>query len=363
MSVLLNFLLFVLPFVFIPINGFQFEIPKVILSEITVAAILIIIFLKNEEKTIKIDKRLISIVCGIAILTIIDLIFFRTVTSFFGNAFRLQGIFLLWLLLLLSIASSIIKVKEFKINWLIFALIGELLLSFIIGFTQDGRIVGTLGEPNMLASFVIFLLPLILFNTKAGNKIKLASVAIALLLLFFTGSRSGAIAFILEILTLLLFKVKKLPLNKTVFIIIFLTVISLGLPLLDKTTSFLENRKEIWKISLTAGFKNPLFGNGFGNIEETIKNEAVKERSPIQYAYIDSSHNLILDWWVEGGLVGVIIILSTISFTIYNLTKKQQTMYLFAFMGILVTMLFNPSSVIGFTEFFFLAGLSFQNQL
>jgi len=103
---------------------------------------------------------------AIIILTIIDLLFFRTQLSFFGNVFRMQGIFLLWLLLLFSVLSSNISFKQ--IPWFVYGmlLLAELIVVFFLPLNASQRYVGTFGEPNALGAFAVFLWPFSFFTVK-----------------------------------------------------------------------------------------------------------------------------------------------------------------------------------------------------
>ena len=107
---IIAFLLFILPLIFFPFGTSPFETLKVILAEIGIEILLCLqIFKRNSFYLNK--KLLISIVL-IILLSTSHLVFLRIQTAFFGNVFRLQGIFLLWHLLLFSILSTKIKITN-----------------------------------------------------------------------------------------------------------------------------------------------------------------------------------------------------------------------------------------------------------
>src|SRR6266566_2328908 len=91
------FLLFVLPFVIAPFGVTQFENPKVIIGEVGIIFLLLISIFTNTLIYPRKSPQIILFVVIIC-LTFIDILFFRTQTILFGNAFRMQGIFLLWFL-------------------------------------------------------------------------------------------------------------------------------------------------------------------------------------------------------------------------------------------------------------------------
>ena len=256
----------------------------------------------------------------------------------------------MWHLLLFTLLSSLYKTKNINPKRLKYLLIAEIVFGILLGFTKDGRIVGTIGEPNALASFVVFLFP---FH---GN------IIISLILIFLSGSRAGLIAFALELIAIFLIK-RRVKVGKVFLISIFLILTSLVFPFLNKPDSPLENRAEIWRVAALSGLNKPLLGYGFGNTELAIKREAQKINSPIQNIYVDSSHNIILDWWIQGGLVGLLLFLSLTFFTIKNFIKFQKTIYLISFLGLFTTLLFNPANIVGLIELFWLIGVSFiKNQ-
>src|SRR6266852_3000384 len=110
MSYVITFLIFVLPLIIFPFGNSQFEIPKVILAEAITQILFIIFLVRTNLSQIKIDKRFLALLSVITSLTFIDIIFMNRKNYFFVNQFRLQGIFLLWTLLILAFMASQIVV-------------------------------------------------------------------------------------------------------------------------------------------------------------------------------------------------------------------------------------------------------------
>lgn len=104
-SIITFFLLFLLPFVIAPFGVTQFENPKVIFGELGIILLLLACLFTNHISFHHRAKQFVFYF-SIFLVTVIDLLFFRTSISFFGNAFRMQGVFLLWMLLLFSFISS-----------------------------------------------------------------------------------------------------------------------------------------------------------------------------------------------------------------------------------------------------------------
>lgn len=135
---------------------------------------------------------------------------------------------------------------------------------------------------------------------------------------------------------------------------------SLFLPFAQNPDWF-ENRSLIWQTALEAGQASPIIGTGFGNIQNPIHQAALKLGNPVQYQVVDSSHNFLLDFWVQGGLVGVISILFLIGFALAGLKRQNRLVETTALLGMITAMLFNPVSVVNLLAFWWLIGQGFSS--
>src|SRR5258706_1105527 len=167
-SIIVGFLLFILPFLIFPIGISQFEAPKIYAAELGII-ILSLLGIFNRYKNLLKEKVPLILFSLLFLLSLYHLLFRLTPYAFFGNMFRQQGIFLLWLLILFSFFSSYlsrIKIPRIIITLLITI---EFILSIYIIRPLDERAVGTLGEPNALAGFVVFLWPFIAFQKQKSK--------------------------------------------------------------------------------------------------------------------------------------------------------------------------------------------------
>ncbi|MGI8419382.1 MAG: O-antigen ligase family protein [Candidatus Levyibacteriota bacterium] len=269
----------------------------------------------------------------------------------------MQGIYLFWFLLLFSLLSAKSSLKN--IPWIVYGLL--LLIEFIVLFflplNESQRYVGTLGEPNALAAFIIFLWPFAFYAIKKFTiREKIGSsliLVIVVAILFLTASRSAAIAFALQILFISLTKYR-FSLAKSVLVCVILYMISYAFPFFEHVPY--ENRGEVWKSALAAGSTHPLLGYGFGNTETALHATAVRLGLPIQYYYVDSAHNIFLDWWVQGGVIGVTLLLTLIYFTINEFIKHNKKREIVLLIGMITTLSFNPASVVGLFGFWWIIG-------
>ncbi len=98
---------FFLPFVVLPLGTSPFEIPKVLLAEIIIELLfLFVLFGKIPFSFTILPKHLLYTISGLFLISLFDLLFFQSPTVFFGNVYRLQGVFLLWHLLFFTIMVS-----------------------------------------------------------------------------------------------------------------------------------------------------------------------------------------------------------------------------------------------------------------
>ena len=349
---LVGFLLFYLYLVVIPIGISPFETPKVILAEILIDILLLVTILRINKLKIKqlIDSQLIFI--GILFLLSLDTqLLFQPPQAFFGNIFRLQGQFLFWHLLIFSLLSKHIQLNKLPSFIFYLSFLCLPLVTLILGVNQNNRAFGSLGEPNALASTALFLFPFIWF--KSPSKFKLFPLILTLIVIVLSGSRAGLIGLGIEVLFIL--ALVRISIFKAVLTSLILILLTLFLPFIDYQGWF-ENRAEIWHTSYTAGLQSPVIGHGFGNIQNIIHQTATKLDNNTKLQVVDSSHNFLLDYWIQGGLVGLVCILMLIGLSIQGLIRSRKTLELTAFLGVITAMLFNPVSVVTLVAFWWLIG-------
>jgi O-antigen ligase len=142
---------------------------------------------------------------------------------------------------------------------------------------------------------------------------------------------------------------------------LILLLFSLIPPIVDKHTLY-ENRGEIWRTALYAGYEHPVLGWGFGNTEVAFKDYNLKLYNNLRGYYVDSSHNFVLDWWVQGGVVGLTLLslLLLDAFKGYMYAKNRQ--YLVLLLGVITVMSFNPVSVVTLVQFWWLISSGQSNR-
>lgn len=353
-EVLVVFLLFFLHLLVIPFGISPFEAPKVIIAESFIDILLFFKIIKfNKEYLKTLISPQIIFISILLILSLDQSFLFNPQGSFFGNPYRLQGVFLLWHLLVFSILSKDLNLEKLIKTLAPFSLVFLLMGTLILGVNQNGRAFGTLGEPNALSATALFIFPFVFFISKLPLRIGTILATITIVLL--SGSRAGLIAFFIQALFILIHSKFKISIPKAAIFSIILIALTLILPFAQNLNWF-ENRIQVWQSAFEAGLQTPILGHGFGNIQNPIHQAAIKLNNPIQYQVVDSSHNFLLDFFLQGGLVGLLCILILIALTIQDLIRHKKLMELTAFLGLITTMLFNPVSVVNLIAFWWLTG-------
>ncbi len=377
-NIIITALVFALPF-FVGFGTSFFETPKIYAGELLIE--LLIIYAIFKLKWIKIKLGYFDyILFGIFLVSLSHLAFQPLNNlQFFGNQFRHQGIFLLWHLLAFSFLISKLNIKMNKFVLLSrISIISLLASSFIFGTSVDGRAVGIFGEPNSLGTYAAFIWPL-------TASIWFAPIAFAIILL--SGSRAAFIAFGIQCAFVMLTKKLHITSKTTTIYSLFFILLSLSLPFLDQEATY-QNRALIWETAWHAGLSHPFLGWGFGNTEIALKETALKLENNLRYEYVDSAHNILLDWWVQGGIIGILLLIMLIGITLYQLSvvsnqfsdyqipdaQRQnpktgirrsdnrkpitENRFLLSFLALLTCLLFNPVSVAILVPFWWLIGYS-----
>lgn len=347
-------ILFILPLLVLPFGISPFETPKVFLAEVFIEIIVVFNIFKGKfalKKLLKLEYLPFLI---LFLLSLLDLLFLNSPTTLFGNVYRLQGVFLIWHLLLLALISSQMKLAVPK-NLPFLTLVLMTISAFLLGGDINERAFGTLGEANSLAAEAVFLLPFIYYLQKGG--VKIIGLILILLTIFASGSRSGLIAVAIQFIFIFLVRLK-FKLSKAVIVGLILAAFSFILPIIY-STGWYENRAELWYTSLVAGAFAPLFGHGLGNLEQSIHQTSLLLNNNIQYQFVDSSHNFLLDFWVQSGALGVSAIILLLYKAIKTFTLDAKYVELASLLGLIVTLSFNPASVAVLIAFWWLIGRGF----
>ena len=284
--------------------------------------------------------------------------------SFLGSIYRYQGFLLLLSCLLFYFVVKTVKQSQKQAEQIFtrylfistviicgYAIVQGLLwygLRFPYIPTSGGRIIGTMGNPNVLAGYMVMLLPFILYAKKLSKNKKTLLTSMLLITVVFTDSRTGMLAVTIVLSSALLVQVFKRFSKKIMFLIIcvmlcllFLVLMMGKQSLLLKRTSVWDNRPYLWQTVLDGVIKRPLLGYGQENVEFLF---------PKTYAKVDNAHNIFLEVAGASGLVGLILFVCILAIGLKGASSPVR-LALFTF---LIIAQFNPLSIPQIVLFWYL---------
>lgn len=396
-----------LPLLFIPNIFSPYEFPKFIFFAVTVELLAIFFalywfFSKNKEGIFpKMDIGVLFVLSFGVINLISDLFGINPINSIFGNNFRHQGLITLLsgIVVFLSLRSPLLFKKMLPVfrktvlasAFLIslFAIWQIIQINIFHNYniaTYNGRIVGTLGNPNFLGGYLVMLLPFVIWYPQKINKLlRLVIIFAIILTIFYTNSTASFIA-VAVLLTIYFFRVFlsiKIPLPKTIIVLVLILLFWIGSKNITSDQSFiLKNEKRcfenwpntfplkfitdirktsniffkrdspcdsrflIWTTGLNALSQRPILGFGQENFESLM---------PKGKMYIvDNAHNIFLETAISSGIVGLLFYLLILA---YSLRKSSFDIKM-SLIAFIIIGQFNPLSIAQISLFWVLLGLS-----
>jgi len=365
-SWLIRALVFLLPLFFWP-SLLKFELAKVALF-FTAGFFLILLFLvklnlKNFETRFKnLDKTWFLWVGILFLSTLINQSF---PYGFLAGGYRHQSVIFFFLLGLFGLTIKGWNAKDAKrvLKWAGVAIIIETLIIYtqwlaikfnfpILSYNQ--RPVGTIGEPNAVAGFLVLGIP-IMITFLHQPLIPVLAVILAIVL---TGSKAGILAVIAELIVFIFLWQKKFPFKKPLLITCLIIVIFSGVfgAYLERKESPFENRWLIWNLGIKAIQERPILGYGAEGIIKVYDREFRQINLPLEELAVDRSHNLFLDIALFSGLSGLLVFCLWLGKITKGLLKRKSWV-LIPLAGFLVFSFFQPLGVIHWVYLVFLLSL------
>lgn len=318
----------------------------------------------HKEYRPRLTPILLSVVFFLFIIGIANLFGADPYNSFWSKLERMEGY--LMLLHLSAYFLMLTTVLRNKKDWLlffnVFVIVG--LLGGVYGVLQilgvkeaiqggDTRIDGTIGNPTYFAIYIslIIALALILFFNAQKLIWKLAygvAAAFLFIVLLFTASRGAAFAVAISvplflILYLIFFKndqserekiYKKIAVGLLIFAVLAPFLFWLvrdaqfiqNSPVFSRLASFSLGEKTIkarfilWGMALKAFQENPILGWGQENFIYAFS-KYYDPRLYDQEPWFDRPHNILFEWLVDGGLLGLFSYLLIFGFFFWGIKE------------------------------------------
>lgn len=332
----------------------------------------------NKDYRIRNSSIVLAILAFTLIVGLADLSGVHPYKSFWSNYERMEGyITILHLALYFMIVKGILRnKKEWKILFCIFLLASALVSSFAYVLPLDEstlsfkrfaaeygtRAFSTIGNPPFLASYLLFSIfigfVLIINTHKTYLKIVyLLPIIFNTVVIYLTGSRGAILAGLAGIIMSLslIFRgnLKKIGLLISICSVIaasaaFLTFHHSDLLKQDRTISrfthvlsdpSVQSRIDVWKMALNGIKERPVLGWGQENFVGIYSVNQIPFAEP--QIWMDRGHNIIIDWLVNAGILGLFAYLAifiSAFYCIWTVYHKQIIRKMEA--NILVTALF-----------------------
>ncbi len=343
-------------FPFITVKAFIFRIIIELLAGIWVLLIMV-----EKKYRPRLNWLSGTIFVFLFVMTIADIFGVNPLKSFWGNFERMDGLInIIHMVVYFIIASTIIDTETLWAR-LFNTTIGVSVILSILGlvqlaggmtiYTASGRLDSTVGNAAYLALYLlihIFLTIYMFAKSFDKNKRRYLYIAIVILqtiILYFTATRGSILAliggiFIIAVLIAIFAREqKKLRIVATATIItVFLIIIGF---FVVRNQTFIKNnvvlnrfnsismegmksqaRFYIWPMAIQGVKEHPLLGWGQENFN-IIYNKYYQPALYNESNYFDRAHNLILDWLVAGGLLGLMAYLSIFIATLYYIWSSK----------------------------------------
>jgi O-antigen ligase/tetratricopeptide (TPR) repeat protein len=322
---------------------------------------LYIILLSRKSVSPNKNKLFYFFIAYILIGFIINIFGINFLQSFWGNYERMVGMYnyihiLLYLWILLSFYNTVEKyIKLLDISVFISVLVsiyGLLQLSGLKFFglivLRGERLSSTIGNAAYLSTYLLFHIFIIFYLFFKKKNISwrvfyVISFLLDLVVLFAAATRGALVGLVFSIFAMLFYiiifyKNKQIKIL-SVLAILFLSILFSSI-FVFKNTPFIKNNETLrrlsqisfnegtsysrillWKISLKASFKKPLFGYGANNMR--IPLDKYHDYN-LQEDWFDSSHNQFLDELLSHGYVGLLIYLTFIIYVFVYIIKRRN---------------------------------------
>ncbi len=377
-------------FPFITGKNFTFRI----IVEIIFALWVGLVILKPEFRP-RLTPLFKAVTVFMAILLLADILSPNPYRAFFSNYERMEGFMMLFHLYLYFIILSSVFTKR---DWTIFfhfTLLASLVVSYIAFLQKLGlrpslqggyRVDSTIGNPTYLAAYLLFhiwLLVMLIYQFWKKRWVVYCYSALLifeLAILYFTATRGAVLALltssILFAASIVIFwpkvfppkpavnvrrpnvpatpwpRGRKLALSALAIIIlapiVFWQIRATGLiesQILDRLTSYsfqertIKSRFMVWGMSFKAALERPILGWGQENyylVFQKYFNPGLYGQEP----WFDRSHNVIFDWLIHTGFLGLLSYLSIIGVVIFTLWYGMRKGFIQFWQGLALSALF-----------------------
>lgn len=360
--------LFALPFVFWPWASIPYEIPRVWFFNRWVETLAVLVLAENLKKGNEPNKKFLILLFSFASAALLSSVFGADFgKSFWGNYYRDDGLFTLFHLAAFSVLVAVLWKKRL-VETSAFALgAGAVLVSIlsILAFLRTsvfgsdghwGGVGATFGQPKFLSGYLLAAMPFTAFLARK-KFYWTAGLALQITAIFLTKSLGGIFGTAIFFL-LVGYLLKKFSIKPAAVLILAAFLGSLAFYFLLHSRAVARNelgyqsRSEI----LTRGFegflKKPFLGWGWANFDYAFEAGGGNYNKK---AYVDKAHSHILEILSTTGVIGFLIYLSMLGFTLKKLLPNLGQTFTWnkaLFVSLLLFIFHSQTNVISINEEF-----------
>lgn len=338
-------------FPFISGKNFAFRI----IIEVIFASWIILAFWDAKYRP-KFSLILSSIIAFVVIITVADVFGENSFKSFWSNFERMDGLItLIHLLMYFVVATTVIRTERLWERFLqtsvgvsvAVGIFGLLQLAGVFTINQGGtRLDATFGNSTYLAVYMLFHVFITVLLMVRWDKHKLiysGAIILQTIILFFTGTRGTILGFLVGIFTasalIALFGQNKTFKKVAIGIFAGLIILVGGFIAIKDTSLVQDNyilgrfadisleegsaRFQIWGMAMEGFKEKPILGWGQENFNYVF-NEYYTPEMYGQEQWFDRVHNIIFDWLIAGGILGLLSYLLILLTTLYYLWIKKK---------------------------------------
>lgn len=359
------FWILLLPFVRL---GFVYEGAKVVYFLVGSFVLFLIWILFGSEKIgSRLNKTDYIYFVWLAVLVLSSILGVHPIDSILGGSYRHQGVLFFLSLWLIGKTIGILDKKENQL--LIWGLSLSVLLEIVFVFGQkllnydlvNGRPLGSLGEPNAVAGFIVLTFPFLMQNLlKLGfsQKVRFPILIIVLLALIVCGSRLALIIYIFEVIYFLFQEQDKVLKYSFLVGIVLASFLSVYRNYQIRPVGFyktqdyvngliqFQDRFYYWQLAFEKVKERPFLGYG-AESGETIFDQAFAEKQiPLSNLMVDRAHNVFLDVALWSGITGLIFFVVWLFIQLKWLIKRKYSLQIIVLAAFLIYSFFQPLSVV-----------------
>ncbi|OGK19319.1 hypothetical protein A3G67_01555 [Candidatus Roizmanbacteria bacterium RIFCSPLOWO2_12_FULL_40_12] len=351
---------FISSFLIWPWSSFIYELPRIWFVRIWIEALLLfgLFFGLPHLKKKHHDGLLIGLVlilCAISFFA--SFVGIDSLQSFFGNAFRDNGIFTFMHLIGLFFFLALFWEKTWEKEFVTVIALSSFLnaiLTIVLGLVFKAPFTGTFGQNSFLAGYILVTTPFIVqayenSRNKFSELIWFCALVINVFVVLLSKSLGGIIGILLLIAGIFL---KNTALSKRQ---IFYTLLFSGI-LLGAAFFFIkisgpftfESRERILMRGVNAFTQKPFTGWGWANFDYAFRSVDW----PIRYEhdiYVDKAHGVLLEFLVTTGIFGLLAYLA-ILIRFFLRFLRENTVSYYAFLSLLLFVIHSQTNIISISE-------------